>query len=907
MKSERRAQAPGDPHEPGAFKEQFLERVNLALWATDSAIWDWDLERKQLWSSAGRQIMFGEGEEESSQHFDIEDDQDPWTLRLHPEDRARVVRDIRAQLKGGEALDVEYRYRLPNGNYSWIHSLGRIVSAQDGKPLRVAGSNTDISKQKRAEIEAQRFREAVDNASEGFALYDADERFVYANKRYREMFPEVASRLLPGARHEDLRQIYYSSGALPAAVGRVDEFIDEVRQQQLAGKTAEVQLENGAWVQRSDHTLPHGGIVSIRTDITDVKQREATFQASEKRYRSLIEDQPEFVCRFKPDGDLLYSNAAYARQSGFAPGNAVHVNIFDLVPEEERDHVRRYIADLGPDKPFNRNENRVAMPDGSIRWQEWINRAFFDDTGRVVELQAFGRDITDRKTAEEKLRLSEAQLASAQQLSHIGSWSWEPETGALQWSDEHYRVFGIEPVGREIMVEEAAGLAHPDDRELVAEALAKLRDHDTPYDIEYRMLTPSGEARIIHSRGGRFSAGTDPDNRLHGTAQDITERRHGENAMRESEARLVEAQEIAHVASWTWEFDTGTLRWSAEFFRIFGLEEDAAPPDFDAFRRLIHEQDRDQVDQAWQHSLKTNSRLELDFRIVRPDGEIRFIHSRTHPFKMTERDPVRWSGVMLDVTDRFNAEQELLQAKERAEFADRQKTEFLANMSHELRTPLNAIIGFSEVMDGEFYGPVGDERYGEYIRDILTSGQHLLSLINDILDLSRIEAGRKKIEETEIDLSESIQHCARMLNANIREAGLKFFAEFNDDLPLLWGDARAVSQIVLNLLSNAIKFSKPRGEIFASACLEPDGGLTISLRDTGIGIKAEDIPRVLSRFGQVESSYNRKIEGTGLGLQLVDSLAKLHGGKIDLISEFGVGTTAIVRFPETRTRPRAPA
>ena len=908
VKSERNSQAHGQPNEPGALEERLLERVNQALWATETDIWDWDIERKQLWSSAGRQGLFGEGEEEYTQHFDIEDDQDPWVLRLHPKDRARVLQGIRAQLKNGNPLEVEYRYRLPNGEYKWLRSQGRVVSARDGKPLHVAGSNTDISKQKHAEIEAQRFREAVDNASEGFALYDGDERFVYANKRYREMFPEIASHLVPGARREDIRQTFYSSGALPAAIGRVDEFIDEVRQQQLAGTTAEMQLEKGTWIQRSDHILPHGGIVSIRTDITNVKQREEAFRSNEKRYRSLIEDQPDFVCRFKPDGRMLYSNLAYARQCGFDPSDAGQASIFDFVPHDEHDSLRRHIASLGPDKPFAKIEHRVIVSDGSIQWQEWADRAFFDESGRVVELQSFGRDITDRKTAEEKLRLSEAQLASAQQLSHIGSWTWEPETGALQWSDEHYRIFGIEPVGRDITIEEAAGLAHPDDRELVAQALAKLRDHNTPYDIEYRLLTPSGEARIIHSRGGRFSAGADPDNRIHGTAQDITERKYAENAMRESEARLVEAQEIANVGSWALEIEEekqARTLWSAELCRIYGIEQNAIPQDFSAHLLFIHVQDRDLVDCAWRHSLHTGMPFESEYRIVRPDGEVRNVLTKARMLQGQKQNSKHWTGATLDITDRVKIEHELFQAKERAEFADRQKSEFLANMSHERRTPLNAIIGFSQIMDSEMYGPVGDSRYTEYVRDIMSSGEHLLSLINDILDLSRIEAGRKELSEQEVDLRLVVTRCAHMLNANANEAGLNLKTEFDDPLPQLWGDRRAVSQITLNLLSNAIKFTKPGGKILATARLEPDGGLAISVRDTGIGIEAEDIPRVLSRFGQVESSYNRKIQGTGLGLQLVDSLVKLHGGEIGLDSKFGVGTTAIVRFPKSRTRPHA--
>ena len=388
-------------------QEQFTERFDLALWATKTAKWDWDIARGVMWRSSGQQFIYGGDEIESSREFDIEGDDDPWILRLHPEDRAMVVQGLRAYLQTNasqtsESLNsVEYRYRRPNDEYIWIRSISRAIRAPDGKALRIVGSNSDITAQKLAENEARQLREAVDNASEGFALYDSDERFVYANKRYRELFPEITQHLVPGARREDIRQTYYSSGALPASVGRVDEFIHEVRQQQMAGKTSELQLETGTWIKRSDHILAHGGIVSIRTDITDVKQREEALQASEIRYRSLIEDQPEFVCRFKPDGSLLYSNAAYAQQGGFDPGAAAEVNIFDLVPPEERSSLRQHFAGLGPDKPIDKIEHRFFMADGSLCWMEWTNRAFLDDSGRVVELQVMGRDVTDRKIAEE--------------------------------------------------------------------------------------------------------------------------------------------------------------------------------------------------------------------------------------------------------------------------------------------------------------------------------------------------------------------------------------------------------------------------------------------------------------------------------------------------------------------------
>ena len=239
-------------------------------------------------------------------------------------------------------------------------------------------------------------------------------------------------------------------------------------------------------------------------------------------------------------------------------------------------------------------------------------------------------------------------------------------------------------------------------------------------------------------------------------------------------------------------------------------------------------------------------------------------------------------------------------ARDAAVTASNAKTIFLANISHELRTPLNAIIGFSDVMGSEIFGPVGCKQYQDYVGDIHEAGLLLLSLINDLLDMAKIEAGQEELSEQQVNVSKTVKSALKMVKDRAAESTISISHNVENGVPALWADQRKLHQILTNLLSNAIKFTEPGGRVSLNVWCRPDSGFVFQVTDSGIGIARADIPKALSQFGQIDSALNRKFDGSGLGLPLAKTFVELHGGSLDLQSEPGVGTTVTVRFPASR-------
>lgn len=534
--------------------------------------------------------------------------------------------------------------------------------------------------------------------------------------------------------------------------------------------------------------------------------------------------------------------------------------------------------------------------------------------GLVLLLQSRKVEI-----AQERFVDSEQRFRRAVEAARCGIWEWDLSTDRIFMSDVTSAMLGLP--GRGVVEgREVLERVSQDHRQRLRQALETAAVYGA-FDVSFRVPSRQGGRPLwIDARGQAFGAGeSDAYSRIIGVALDVTEERMAQARAQSAESRLRDAIESVSEGFVLWDRSGRLLMSNRNYRGFFSLEP----------RMLQPGVMRDQVNRL--------TELAIRQEIPSPDGREGVREAELHDgrwIQISEHRTAEGGLVMLaaDITaskteeeERRRNEEQLQHAvvglersqeqlselarkyeaeKVRAEAANRAKSEFLANMSHELRTPLNAINGFSEIMVGEMFGPLGDKRYKEYAQDILNSGQHLLALINDILDMSKIEAGKLSLKFEPIAVEDVAGDAVRLVRHRADAAGLIVGMEFGTGLPEVEADYRAVKQVLLNLLSNAIKFTPRGGRVTVRAEVRQDPlgeRVRISVEDTGIGIADEDLQRLARPFEQIENQHSKTTQGTGLGLALTKSLVEMHGGALDLRSTPGSGTTVSFSLPTRQT------
>ncbi len=685
----------------------------------------------------------------------------------------------------------------------------------------------------------------------------------------------------------------------------------------------------GILTREPDVVLPVKALESFVHEVfltlSRVRADEALAQ-SEERHRLLFENMSQgfalhemlFDSAGTPcDYRFLEVNPAFERITGMKAADIIGRTVREVLPNAEPVWIQRYgaVVTTGTADQFEQYAADLG------RYYEVI--AYSPQKNRFATIVS---DITKRRAAQDDLVASEEKYrALAESIGDV-VWTLDPDTlRFLYVSPSVLRQRGFTPA--EIMARPMDAAMAPEDRAwvraLTADRAADCRlgriGPDDFFTEEVSQLCKDGSVIAtelvasyhLDQRTGRVE--------VHGVARDITERKAAEEALRESEAGLAAAQAVSHVGSWVWHIPANQLEWSDEMYRIFGIDKDTFSGDLaQVVDTAIHPDDRAAVNKANLAVMLDGPAIPLEYRIVHHDGTERCVWAEAGELIRDAGGlPVRLSGFVQDITERKTAELELEAYRDRLELlvderttalattngelreAAAAKSAFIASMSHELRTPLNSIIGFSGILAQRLAGPLTEEQAIQ-IGMINRSGRQLLALINDVLDLAKVESGRARVDIEPVDAGAVAREVVEAVRPLSAEKGLILAVDTTEaDLGLLT-DVGKLRQILFNLLGNAVKFTM-EGSIGVTVRGSGNSDYTFAIADTGPGIPPDDLDLIFEDFTQLEVPNVAKSQGTGLGLRISQEFARLLGGTLTVASDVGAGSTFMLTLP---ARPR---
>ncbi len=551
-----------------------------------------------------------------------------------------------------------------------------------------------------------------------------------------------------------------------------------------------------------------------------------------------------------------------------------------------------------------------------------ISTLFSVTLGVLVLLgTAFHWQASRAAEADQTLFLATDRLDKALERGRCGLWDWDIARGRIFWSKSMFEILGHEPSDQRLSYGQVADLLHSEDESMENLVETLLKGDKRAIDQEFRMRHRDGHWVWLRIRCELCEAPGEEAAHLVGIAIDITEQKLNDRLNQEAELRLKDAIENISEAFVLWDADNKLVMSNSKYQQFHNLPASACAPGSSyedvtkaakepAIRHRIPTekgpQGKPSKGRTFEVRLEGGKWLHINERRTKDGGFVSVGTDITTLKQHGERLTASERELMNTVRDlqksRVTAEKQsqrlailaekYSQEKNRAEEANRSKSEFLANMSHELRTPLNAIIGFSEIMEQQFLGPIGTEKYLEYAEDINRSGQFLLEVINDILDMSKIEAGRIELDMKNLLLAEVVEEALRIAGPRAAKENIELINNVTGK-EIIEADKRAIKQVLINLLTNAIKFTPTNGQVTISGATVPDG-FEITIIDNGIGISAEDIQRLGQPFTQVESQHTKSKGGSGLGLAISRSLVEMHGGSLSITSKENIGTTVSI-------------
>jgi PAS domain S-box-containing protein len=813
--------------------------------------------------------------------------------------RARDIAQLISECR--PIRDEEFVIRFPDGKRMWVRGSANPVFSADGAFMGYRGAATDITQHKENEkekIESEnRHREALHIANVGHWEWDL--------RTYEGRWSEEFARIIGRPKETRLTSIASTVRMVVHPADR--EKVLKARKDLINGKNpydVEFRIVRPDGNNRHVHSraqlvFDDDGVpirmVGTTHDITERRRAEEVLRESEERHRTLYENTPVMVHSIDQNGRLVSVSNAWLGILGYSREEVIGRESTDFLSEASRRFAKEVVLPdffrigICKDIPYQFVKKNAEIVDVEL---SAISEG--DAEGNFLRSLAVLIEVTERKQAEEALRKSKERLRAIVDNTPICLNLKDIEGRYLLINKPYEAWLGY--TAEEIIGKKASEfLAHTSEVENLTDAERRVLETGKVFEREVRVPRPDGRFydRLlikfpVKSADGSISAiGT--------AAIDITERKQAEEALRKL-SRAVEQSPVTIVVTDT----SGIVEYvNPQFESTTGYSAEEA---IGQNPRILQsgEMPLEKYEELWA-AITSGHEWRGEFHNKRKDGTFYWEQASISPIKSADGTITHFLAVSEEITERKRIESDLLMAKEEAEYANKTKDRFLANMSHELRTPLNAIIGFAEMMHAEAFGPLGTDKYREYTDDILGSGRHILGMLTDVLDITKIESGSLELVEREFDVERTLVPCMRMSQKRADSASVSLSLEVLEHLPHLKADQQRIKQIVLNLLSNAIKFTPEGGRVVVRAETDDEGGIWIQVVDTGVGMAMVDIPKVLEPFEQIGDIITRSHEGSGLGLAIVRSLVDRHGGVLEINSEVGKGTTVTIRFPPERT------
>jgi PAS domain S-box-containing protein len=865
------------------------ERFGLAAQAAKLGVWDLDVSSMAMRWDDQMFRLYGRERIDDAQTNAL------WRRSLHPDDREKAEQAALDARTGGQYHETEFRIVRPDGEVRHLQAAASLLRDGAGVPTRLVGVNFDITERKRIETELTQSNERFVLAAEagGLGVWDYDveaQTLRWDDQMYRlygleRMDGDQPFALWAESLHPDDRE--GAEKLAREAIEGVRGYQDEFR---IVWPNGAIRYLRAAASVRRNAAGRATRFVGVNFDITERKRIESELIESNKRFAVAAEAAGlGFWENYVSKRTVYWDDQMFKIRGGVPVKGNRYAEQFSYVHPDDKEKVEQELREAGEGRKKFNCEYRIVLRDGQVKHMKSAASLQGEPGSIDARLLGVSFDITERKEIEDKVVQANLRFALAAEAAELGFWEYDMATQTLHWDARMFRLYGVESRDEAQPYDLWATRLHPDDRARAEEEVRAAASGGRKFDTEFRIIRPDGEVRHLRAAATLSRDAKSGAARMFGVNFDITERKRIENKLLEANERFVLAAEAAGLGFWEYEIDSQTSYWDDQMYRLYGLER-AAGHNVAPGLRYVHADDRARVENELRDAIAGLRSFDSEYRVVQPDGRVRHLRGAASLKRDQTGRGVSLLGVSFDVTERKEALQALEQARDAAEAANRAKSAFLASMSHEIRTPMNGVLGFADLLlDGNL-----TEQQRMHLTRLQDAAKSLLSLMNDILDLSKIEAGKLQIETIPTNPTVVVHGAVSVVRRQIAAKGLDLRIEGISELPL-WveSDPTRLRQILLNLLSNALKFTDSGWITIRCSreTVEDQHFMRFEIEDTGIGIPDDRLHLLFRDFSQIDTSTTRRYGGTGLGLSICKRLVRAMGGEIGVRSVPGAGTT----------------